>query len=815
MADFLSAKVALSNAAYSYDVEYSYGVPAGMRAALKPGARVLIPFGRGNRKRIGFVTDVTVMPEENPDLKPVLQLIDQTPPVGEELLRLVFWLKENTLCTFYEAYKTVLPSGFAYRFTQHYELVNAHVTDLTEEEAQAVAFLKTADTAEAESFLDVRANPSRKRLVEALIEKGVIEEIDSLRRRLGDNTIKMVRLSDGWMTGEVQKKLTPKQKLIVTLLEDCSTASVKEVAYMTGATGAIVKNLVKAQVLTQYEYEAPPPEEECPAQPAPELTLTAEQERAFNGIKALLDAGKPAGALLFGVTGSGKTAVFIHLIAYTLSLGKSVLMLVPEIALTPQTVQSFRCAFGKGVAVVHSGLSLRQRADEFKRIQSGAARIVIGTRSAVFAPAENIGLIVMDEEGEHTYKSEASPRYHARDAAAVRCGYHNAVLLMASATPSVETFHWAQKGRYHLFELKERYAGARLPEVVTVDMQAEAEAGNTGLFSQPLIDAMHETLRNGEQVILLLNRRGFSTYVSCSDCKTQALCPNCNILMTLHRRNSRLMCHYCGFSRDYDGKCASCGSTNLRVSGVGTQRVEDELDRLFPKTRVLRMDADTTGSRFAYEKNFADFEAGAYDIMLGTQMIAKGLNFPNVTLVGVLTLDKALFSGDYKAYERTFSLITQVVGRGGRGQKPGKAFLQTFVPEHYVIALAAQQDYPGFFESEAALRRTLLFPPFCDICVVGFSGLTEAESKAASQAFVELMRIYIAESGLKIPLRVLGPAPYTLEKINNRYRYRIIIKCKNTPEFRLMLSTLLMQSARDKAFSGVRVFADINGDIGL
>jgi primosomal protein N' (replication factor Y) len=490
-------------------------------------------------------------------------------------------------------------------------------------------------------------------------------------------------------------------------------------------------------------------------------------------------------------------------------------MLVPEISLTPQMVKKFKIYFGDEIALLHSSLSLGQRADEFKRIRSGKAKIVIGTRSAVFAPLENLGLIIMDEEGERTYKSDSSPRYHARDAAIQRCGYHSCVLLLASATPSIESFYYAKNGRFHLFEMRERYANAVLPEVEIVDMQTEESAGNGSLFSRKLADAIGETLEKGEQTILLLNRRGFTTYVSCAGCRQPVVCPNCSLPLTYHKKNERLMCHYCGFSMDLPRKCPECGSERLKQSGAGTQKIEDELSRLFPEARLLRMDADTTFSRGAYEENFSAFERGEYDIMLGTQMIAKGLNFPNVTLVGVVSIDKALFTGDFRSYERTFSLITQVAGRSGRGEKPGKAYIQTFVPDHYVINLAAKQDYDEFYEQESAMRKALLYPPYCDICAVNFSSVMESRAIEGSKFFTQTMRDYIVKNNLKIPLRVLGPSPCTLGRINNKYRYRLIIKCRVSRQLHDMISSCIAEFMKNRSFGEVRISADINGDIGL
>lgn len=490
-------------------------------------------------------------------------------------------------------------------------------------------------------------------------------------------------------------------------------------------------------------------------------------------------------------------------------------MLIPEIALTPQIVRQFTELFGKKVAILHSSLSLGQRVDEWKRLKNGEACIAVGTRSAVFAPLDNIGIIIMDEEGEHTYRSESSPRYHAREIAKLRCVNHNALLLLASATPSVDSYQFAITGRYKLFELGERYSDALLPEVFMVDMGQELTNGNTSSFSNVLIDEIADTLQAGEQVILLLNRRGYNTFISCMSCREPLVCPLCSIALTYHKRNGQVMCHYCGYTRPLENKCSKCASEFLKHTGAGTQKIEDELSQLFPSARVLRMDADTTYSRHAYEKGFSAFERGEYDIMVGTQMIAKGLNFPNVTLVGVLSVDKALYAGDYHSYERTFSLITQVVGRGGRGDKPGRAYIQTFTPEHYVLNLAAMQDYVGFFNQEAEIRHALLYPPFCDLCVVGFSSLVESRAQDASRIFLQMLKEVLEDDNIKLPIRALGPAKATLGKINSRFRYRLILKCRNTAKFRRVISELLVKSSKRKEFANVSIYVDLNGDIGL
>ncbi len=817
---FTVAKVAISRASYSYDALYSYSVPEEFSGRVCCGMRVLVPFGKGNKKSVGLVTRTYTEAEYNEKLKPIISVIDSESLVTEEMMNIIFWLKENTFCTYFDAYKSVVPTGFSYNFTQHYSLVNTYIDEdmLSEDEKNIVDFLRSApNQREIDKFLDVKNDPKRKRVVDSLIDKGYVEVNDSMKRRVGDESVRMVRLTDEYSRGEIQTSLTPKQSMIVKLLEESGCASVKEVCYMTSCTASIIKRLADKKVVLEYKYEVMRNAVgELGKRQSPEdITLNDEQSAAYNGIMELVKAEKPAGALLYGVTGSGKTSVFIKLIDSVLKMGKNAVMLVPEISLTPQMLAKFKALFGDMIAILHSSLSLGQRTDEFKRIKNGEARIVIGTRSAVFAPVSNIGIIIMDEEGEYSYKSDSAPRYHARDVGIQRCGYNNCVLLLASATPSLESFYYARKSRFHLFELKKRYSDAPLPKVEIVDMQKEAADGNDSLLSRTLADKLSETLEKGEQAILLLNRRGYTTYISCVDCRQPVACPNCNIPLTYHKKNNRYMCHYCGYTMDNIERCPYCGSEKLKSSGVGTQRVEDELEQMFPDARLLRMDADTTSSRYSYEENFKAFENGEYDIMLGTQMIAKGLNFPNVTLVGVISLDKALFTGDFRSYERTFSLLTQVAGRSGRGDKPGTAYIQTFVPDHYVLNLAAQQNYDEFYSEEIALRKSLTYPPFCDICVIGFSAPLESKAIGASRWVTSLIREYVSSRKVGFPMRALGPAPCTFEMINNRYRYRLILKSRNTSEFREMIRYVLGEFYKNKDFRTVRIYADINGDIGL
>lgn len=810
------ACVALSHAAYSFDAEYSYLVPEKFRSRLRAGMRVLVSFGRGNNRVIGLVTRLCRDDGSQSKLKPILAIVDSESLVTDEMMKIIFWLKENTFCTYFDAFKSAVPTGFSYKVDLHYGLVNTYIDRdiLSAEETEIIDFLEvTEDRQEIDRFLDVKEFPERKKPLDRLIDLGYVEETQSFKRKVGDESVRMAELVPGYEDAD----LTPKQRKVVELLEECGSASVKELCYMTGCTATIIKRLCEKNAVRVYDYEVMRDAVgEITVRESPDdIKLNDEQTAAFDGIMELIRAGKPAGALLYGVTGSGKTSVFIKVIDAVIKMGKTAIMLVPEISLTPQMVARFKVLFGENIALLHSSLSLGQRMDEFKRIKRGEARIVIGTRSAIFAPAANIGVIIMDEEGEQSYKSDSNPRYHARDVAIQRCGHNGALLLMASATPSLETFYHAQRSRFHLFTLKNRYSDAALPKVEIVDMQTEAAEGNDSLLSRKLADKLTETLQRSEQAILLLNRRGFTTYISCASCRQPVVCQRCNIPLTYHKKNNRFMCHYCGYTMDNHAVCPSCGSDKLRSSGVGTQRVEDEIARIYPDARILRMDADTTTSRYAYEEKFKAFENHEYDIMLGTQMIAKGLNFPNVTLVGVISLDKALFTGDFRSYERTFSLLTQVAGRSGRGSKPGVAYIQTFVPDHYVLNLAAQQNYDEFYAEEIALRQSLIYPPCCDICVIGFSSVMESKAIRAADFVTGFIAEYLKANKVDFPLRAIGPAPCTLEIINGRFRYRLILKSKNTRSFREMIRIVLKAFNDNKDFKEVRIYADINGDIGL
>lgn len=812
------AAVAVHSAAYAFDKPFFYLIPPELYRQHLEGCRVIVPFGRGNQKRVGLVLSVSETVEETiRGLKRIISIADQEPILNEEQLLLMYWLKENTFCTYYDAIRTLLPSALQLRVQEHYALVpDADESVLDSEQKQLLQFLRRAkNQKEFDDLLDVQDTPQKKRLVEGLVSAGVITSTADANARMKNKTVRMVRLTEQFLSGESHRSVTVKQQQVVTALQEFGVLEEKEVCYICGVTSAVVANLVKNGIAERYEAEVTDDEEIRTAETLPEIQLSPQQQAVFDEVAPHLETDEAKCFLLHGVTGSGKTSVFEALIARTLSLGKTVLMLLPEIGLTPQTVKRFSARFGSRIAVMHSSLSLGERKRSYERARSGQVDLVIGTRSAIFAPLQNIGLIIMDEEGERSYKSDAAPRFDTIQVAKQRARCHGAVLLPASATPTLESYYYAQKGVYQLLEMTQRFGDMPLPQVEVADMNEERMQGNDTEFSVMLTQAIEENLRRGEQSILLLNRRGYHTIISCCTCNQPVYCPNCSIPMTHHKSDNHLHCHYCGTIQRMPETCPTCHGEHLRKMGFGTQRLEDELAMRFPQARILRMDADTTTSRFSYEKSFEAFKKGEYDIMLGTQMIGKGLDFPNVTLVGVLSVDKALFSGDFRSYERTFALITQVVGRGGRGGKAGRAILQTFLPDHYVLRLAAQQDYHGFVKEELAIRRQLLFPPFCDVCVIGVSGETESEVRTGAEKFVECMKEELAVQKEKLPLRVLGPVPCTYGKINGKYRYRIIIKCKNTQQFRSFMRDVLKNAGSVRESARVHIYADMNGSIGI
>lgn len=802
----LYAEVAVEKTLYAFDMLYTYEIPVSLSERVAAGVRVVVPFGRGNQKRIGLVFGVTDA-APSAKTKPIDAVIDEKPVLSAELVKLCRWIRDNTFCTYFDAFRTILPPGLGYSLKTQCAVSDSFSGELTENEQALMKQLKAADKGTFSALVEGNST-----LVKSLLAKGALTEQTDVKRRVGDESIRMVRVS-----GEPDEsiRLTPKQKTVIEFLDEVGSASVHEVCYGCAVTEAVVKRLVEKEVLELFEntvFRSEGSVNEASESPD-DIVLSPKQQNIFNGISELMNGDKPQCALLRGVTGSGKTSVFIRLINDALKQGKTAIMLVPEISLTPQMVSKFRGLFGDAVALMHSSLSLGVRADEYRRIRDGKARIVIGTRSAVFAPVENLGLIVIDEEGEGTYKSESAPRYHAREIAKQRCFAQNSLLLLASATPSLDSYYHAKQGRYKLFEIDERYKNAVLPDVYIINMQEERKNGNMSMFSMPLISELEDNLERGEQSILLLNRRGYHTSVRCLSCGKPLECPNCAVPMTYHKVNGSVICHYCGYMRRLDRVCPACGGKNFDMKGEGTQLIEDELSEMLPEARILRMDADTTSTKNSFEKNFTAFGNGDYDIMVGTQMIAKGLDFPNVTLVGVLKTDNSLYAADFKAYERTFSLITQVVGRAGRSGKKGRAMIQTFSPEHYVINLAAAQDYPSFYDEEISLRDQQFYPPFCDVVTVGFSSIDNGRCFAAAKKFAAMLAEHAQLFGARVPLRILGPAQSVVGKINGRFRWRLVVKCKNSASLREVVEKTLKRALADESFKNVGLYADINGNI--
>ena len=619
---------------------------------------------------------------------------------------------------------------------------------------------------------------------------------------------RMVRLVDD--SEDVLLGVTKKQKIVCDLLLDVGSASASEICEFCSVGMTVLKNLEKNGIIEFYKREIlRNPFADITDGEQSEIVLSDEQNKAYSTYANMMKNSGGTG-LLYGVTGSGKTQVYLKLIDDAINSGKDAIVLVPEISLTPQTLSIFHKRYGNKCAVIHSGLSIGERNDEYKRADRGEAKIVIGTRSAIFAPVHNLGLIIMDEEQEHTYKSERTPRYNTKDVARFRAGYNKALFLMTSATPSIEAYSAALKGKYVLCELNERYGEADLPQVITVDMKREMKRGNKTPISLTLKSLIQSNLDDGKQTILLINRRGYNTFIACNECGHIVMCPNCSISLTYHSFNNRLVCHYCGFTKPLDNICPECGSDSVRYSGFGTQRIEDELYKEFPTARIVRMDADTTTTKHSHQKILDAFADGEYDILIGTQMVAKGLDFDNVTLVGVVNADNSLYNENYNAAEKSFDLITQVVGRAGRRNVKGRAVIQTINPYNDTIIYAADQDYKGFYDSEIEMRRLMIYPPYCDLIAVSFTSENENSTALCAKAFFdELVRLN-SDKYSDVKLVVLGPTASKISKINNHFRYRLALKCKNSAKVRGMITEILKIINKSREFKQVSISVDVN-----
>ena len=809
-------KIAVSAANFAIDKPYSYRIPQDM--VLMPGQRVMLPFGRGNQRTEGVV--LAVEPGDESKLKSVEQCLDEEPVLTQQQLRLAAFMRERYFCTFYDAIRAMLPAGLWFRTKASFTL--------TEDRSWQEKNIKKESALQILRFLeDLGGRAEEQQLRELIPEEEILDDCLSyllrkkwiagqkdFQRKTGDKTEKIATLAaspeEALEYASHRPKSAAMQRAVLELLCSLGSVSVKELCYFTGAKPATIQRLEALGYLRLSQRPVLRCREIKPAKLEGPLVLNEEQETCYQGLLKQMQEERPGVGLLYGITGSGKTSVYIRLIQTCLEEGKSAVLLVPEIALTPQLLSLMAAYFGEKTAVLHSSLSAGERYDQWKRVRSGEAKVVVGTRSAVFAPTENLGLIILDEEQEHSYKSENTPRYSAREVAIWRGAREGALVLLGSATPSVESMYRAKQGDYTLYRMKNRYNGRELPAVRIVDMKEELKMGNDLSLSDELRMNVADNLAEGKQSILLLNRRGNARALVCVDCREIPGCPRCDVRLTYHSANRRLMCHYCGHSQPVPDRC-SCGGP-LKPMGTGTQKLQQELAALFPEMETIRMDADTVSAVNTHEKILDRFREERIPVLIGTQMVAKGLNLPDVTLVGVLDSDLSLYTGGYRAGETTFNMLTQVVGRAGRGDTQGRAIVQTMVPEHQVIRLAAEQDYDGFYDLEIQMRRVQNAPPFGDIGEVTFVGQEESLVLRSAVKFRDSLNACLKQSPYtEEQCAVLGPAPCPVPKINYNYRYRLTLRCRMTRQLRFLLAHLLREFGKDKANRGVSAFADVNG----
>lgn len=809
-------KVAVSAAPYSIDKPYSYLVPESLAAAAVPGVRVMVPFGRGNKESEGLIL-ARVQEPKLPGSKAIRQILDPEPVLDKAGIDLALWMRGRYFCTVFEAVKTILPAGLWYGLREIWSLAMEPETARSAAVGipgawQVLDLLeKQGGKADIRVLRDALGDGAEKPL-KAMKKVEILTCETDAKRKIADKSHRMVELAvnteDAYALTEPKRRSAPARYEVVNFLATAGQTPAAEVSYYTGASSRTLKTMEKAGLIAFSEEEELRVPSLDDVEPGPEIVLNEEQQRAFEEILGRVQAAKPSVTLLHGVTGSGKTQVYLRLVQETLALGKTAMVLVPEIVLTPQMMRKFSSYFGSRVAMLHSSLKMTERYDQWKRIRRGEVDVVLGTRSALFAPLKNLGLIIMDEEQEGSYQSENVPRYDAREVAKYLCVREKAALVFGSATPTVETAWAAEQGSYQKALLRRRYNENALPEVLIADLRQEILNGNPGLISTPLRQELEKNLAAGEQSILFLNRRGSSRMLLCGECGYVPQCPRCSTAMTYHSANGRLMCHYCGHSEPAADTCPECGGWMKHV-GAGTQKVEEELRELFPEAGILRMDADTTAG--GHEEILQTFERERVPILLGTQMVAKGLDFENVTLVGVLSADISLYVDNYRAAERTFSLLTQVVGRAGRGGKTGRAVIQTYTPGNDVIRCAARQDYDAFYESEIRMRRLRRYPPFADLFTVTVSGTEEGRVLRAAVSVRETLRQLCRRPELAAgEPEVLGPAPAPVVKVNNRFRYRCTLVGKNDKATREMLAWLQKDFAKDSANRGMNLFMDHN-----
>lgn len=803
------AKVCILDVPYCIDRPYDYFIPYDLRQFINVGNFVTVPFGNGNRRYMALVTELNEKSDYT-DTKPIISVCPPDVSLDNEMIKLCKFMKEMTLCTYGDAIHAMLPSAALSRFEEYFSASEKNLPDNPKGfDTQALfvyEYIKNRNKTSLASIKNKFGTQSSS-IVKKLCDGGYIKR--ELEIKNSEAGVESISYSVCASEEQARKLLfsksepniprSPKAWSIFSTLLEQGKMSENDITKAAKATKAqlrslVSKGLIKAHCEVNYRipYELPEKAERS------QIVLNDEQSSAYRQICSMIDSEKPEAALLYGITGSGKTSVMLSSIDYTLTKGLGVIILVPEIALTPQTLGIFCSRYGDRVAIIHSGLSQGERIDAYSMIKSGKADVVIGTRSAVFAPVKNLGMIIIDEEQEHTYKSDQNPKYHARDVARFRCAENNAVMLLASATPSLESYLKAKEGKYKLLRLSKRFGNAKLPKVIVADMRRETRTGNMTPIGETLARAIISNKNENEQSILFINRRGYNNFASCRECGKAISCPRCSVSMTYHTKKGTyeqgmLVCHWCGMRMPVPETCPDCNGKHISFTGYGTQRVEHELSELLPNAKILRMDTDTTASKNSYDELLGKFRRHEADILLGTQMVTKGHDFPDVTLVGVLSADSSLYLDDYRASERTFAMLTQVIGRAGRANKPGYAIIQTNNPDNEIIRLACTQDYDSFFEHEIALRKLLEFPPYCDIALINVTSQNETELAMAAKRIYDEFKILATKDYPHLPFVVFGPFEAPVYKVDEKYRMRLVIKCKLNAQCRELFSRILIK----------------------
>ncbi|SIS37822.1 primosomal protein N' [Salimicrobium flavidum] len=777
---------------------FDYLIPEELTEVVDIGMRVIVPFGP--RKIMGYVVDIEDKTEVE-KVKPLEEVLDVTPVLTPELLQLGKWLASQTLSFYISCLQVMLPQVLKAKYKKEIWRMEEHLPEELEHLFQGRDVLSNEEW---------EASPYKYHQLKKWVDEGSLDVRYEVKSK--ETKRKITVIEPGMDERELEELIADippqakKQKALLDFFIDYpDPIPKKDLLTQVGTTDASLKPLLKKGHLHSYTQEIlRDPYEGHTFDKTNPPSLTTHQKHAMDRIVASVKEEHPDVFLLHGVTGSGKTEVYMQSIQEVLNRGEEAIMLVPEIALTPQMVERFKGRFGSKVAVLHSALSAGEKYDEWRKIQRQDVQVVVGARSAIFAPFKKLGLIIIDEEHETSYKQEDRTRYHARDVAIQRAANHGCPVVLGSATPSLESFARAQKGNYHLLELPERMNEQAMPNVELIDMRAELHEGNRSMFSQSLKEKLDERLQKGEQSVLFLNRRGYSTFVMCRDCGHVVECPYCDISMTYHRKQEQLKCHYCSYEKPMPTECPECESKTIRYFGTGTQKVEEHLQQLIPEARILRMDVDTTRRKGAHEKILTQFGNHEADILLGTQMIAKGLDFGNVTLVGVLAADSLLNLPDFRASEKTFQLLTQVSGRAGRHEKEGEVVVQTYTPDHYSIQLASTYDFEKFYAEEMKYRKMFHYPPFYYLTLVTVSHPNTFQAQEVTRKIAQYLKKNLSETA-----DVLGPTPSPLERINNRYRYQTMIKYKAEPEQHKFIQRILNYYENDmKEQNGLQITVD-------